>query len=66
MAPLSARTDLEAGSSVAVALFPFFRATFYRWLQVWPEVCADLDRAAQAMADATEKDWRVWRERRQS
>ena len=21
---------------MAAALFPFFRATFYRWLQVWP------------------------------
>jgi hypothetical protein len=30
---------------MASGLFPFFRATFYRWLQVWPEACADLDRA---------------------
>jgi hypothetical protein len=22
--------------------FSFFRATFYRWMQVWPEVCVDL------------------------
>ena len=27
---------------MAAALFPFFRATFYRWLQVWPEECASL------------------------
>jgi len=24
------------------ALFPFMRATFYRWAQVWPQVCGDL------------------------
>jgi hypothetical protein len=23
----------------AEAAFPFFRATFYRWLQLWPELC---------------------------
>ena len=27
---------------MAEAVFPFFRATFYRWLQHWPEVCGDL------------------------
>ena len=27
---------------MAEAAFPFFRATFYRWLQLWPELCADL------------------------
>src|SRR2546423_1181145 len=24
---------------MAEAPFPFFRATFYRWIQLWPEVC---------------------------
>ena len=27
---------------MAEAAFPFLRATFYRWMQVWPEACADL------------------------
>ena len=27
---------------MAASEFSFFRATFYRWLQVWEEVCADL------------------------
>ena len=26
---------------MAQGLFPFFRATFYRWMQVWPEVCPE-------------------------
>src|SRR5260370_33491783 len=30
---------------MAEAAFPFFRATFYRWLQLWPEVCAHLAKA---------------------
>jgi uncharacterized protein (DUF2252 family) len=30
---------------MAEAAFPFFRATFYRWLQLWPEVCHDLAKA---------------------
>jgi len=28
---------------MAAALFPFFRGTFYRWLQIWPDECAHLD-----------------------
>jgi hypothetical protein len=31
--------------SMAEAAFPFFRATFYRWLQLWPELCGDLVKA---------------------
>jgi len=30
-------------SWMAEAPFPFFlRATFYRWAQVWPDICPDL------------------------
>ncbi len=28
--------------------FLFFRATYYRWAQVWPEHCRKLARAEQA------------------
>src|SRR6202163_150612 len=35
---------------MAAALFPFFRATFYRWLQVWPEECAELDRVPHILS----------------
>ena len=35
---------------MAAALFPFFRATFYRWLQVWPEECPGLDRVPEILS----------------
>src|SRR6202140_98725 len=35
---------------MAAALFPFFRATFYRWLQVWPEECTELDRVPHILS----------------
>ena len=30
--------------------FLFFRSTFYRWAQLWPEVCRDLSRAPKVLA----------------
>jgi hypothetical protein len=33
-------------------LFDFFRGTFYRWAQLWPEVCPDLSRAPRVLASA--------------
>ena len=27
--------------ALAAGLFPFFRATFYRWMQICPRVCAE-------------------------
>jgi uncharacterized protein (DUF2252 family) len=30
--------------------FLFFRGTFYRWAQLWPEVCADLSAAPRVLA----------------
>ena len=49
---------------MAAALFPFFRATFYRWLQVWPEVCADLDRAPHLLSvgDLHVENFGTWRD----
>src|SRR6202049_2359229 len=32
------------------SLFLFFRGTFYRWAQLWPEVCADLRDASKVLA----------------
>ncbi len=31
-------------------LFMFFRATFYRWAQIWPELCAELAQAPIVLA----------------
>ena len=30
--------------------FLFFRGTYYRWAQVWPDVCKDLRRAPKVLA----------------
>jgi hypothetical protein len=49
---------------MAAALFPFFRATFYRWVQVWPEVCADLDRVPHLLSvgDLHVENFGTWRD----
>jgi len=49
---------------MAEALFPFFRATFYRWLQVWPEVCPDLRQAPAVLGvgDLHVENFGTWRD----
>src|SRR5271163_3879967 len=49
---------------MAEALFPFFRATFYRWVQVWPEVCAELDRVPHILSvgDLHVENFGTWRD----
>lgn len=45
--------------------FPFLRATFYRWAQVWPEVCPDLVKAPVVLAvgDLHVENFGTWRDR---
>src|ERR1700752_4035128 len=49
---------------MAEAVFPFFRATFYRWLQLWPEVCPDLAKATTVLAvgDLHVENFGTWRD----
>jgi hypothetical protein len=49
---------------MAVALFPFFRATFYRWLQVWPKDCAELGRVPHILSvgDLHVENFGTWRD----
>ncbi len=44
--------------------FLFLRATFYRWAQLWPEVCADLASAPAALAvgDLHVENFGTWRD----
>jgi uncharacterized protein DUF2252 len=44
--------------------FFFLRATFYRWMQVWPEVCADLvaTPVLQAIGDLHVENFGTWRD----
>ena len=45
-------------------LFPFFRATFYRWAQLFPEVCPDCASAPELLAvgDLHVENFGTWRD----
>src|SRR5580658_3867550 len=49
---------------MAAGLFPFFRGTFYRWLQMWPEGCGELDRAPNILSvgDLHVENFGTWRD----
>jgi uncharacterized protein DUF2252 len=46
-----------------IGLFVFFRATFYRWAQVWPELCPELAHAPAVLAvgDLHVENFGTWR-----
>ena len=45
--------------------FSFLRATYYRWMQVWPQVCADIARVpiVLAVGDLHADNFGTWRDR---
>jgi hypothetical protein len=45
-------------------LFPFFRATYYRWAEVWPLVCFDATSAPEALSvgDLHVENFGTWRD----
>ncbi|MGO9124322.1 MAG: DUF2252 family protein [Terriglobales bacterium] len=49
---------------MAESPFPFFRATFYRWMQLWPEVCSSLAQAPSVLAvgDLHVENFGTWRD----
>ena len=49
---------------MAESVFPFLRATFYRWVQLWPDVCSDLARAPRILAvgDLHVENFGTWRD----
>jgi hypothetical protein len=49
---------------MAEAAFPFFRATFYRWLQHWSQVCDDVAIAPSVLAvgDLHIENFGTWRD----
>lgn len=49
---------------MAEAPFPFLRATFYRWMQIWPAVCPDLARAPELLGvgDLHIENFGTWRD----
>jgi hypothetical protein len=50
--------------SMKAAEFPFFRATYYRWAQVWPKVCPELAKGPQVLAvgDLHVENFGTWRD----
>ncbi|MGA2099629.1 MAG: DUF2252 family protein [Candidatus Sulfotelmatobacter sp.] len=67
---LGQRTNLVAKdlrlkhSSMKAGVFQFLRATYYRWAQIWPEVCPDLAKAPQVLAvgDLHVENFGTWRD----
>ena len=51
-------------ANMAKAPFPFFRATFYRWVQRWPDICGDLANAPSVLAvgDLHIENFGTWRD----
>src|SRR5215471_560685 len=49
---------------MAEAVFPFLRATFYRWTQLWPLVCPDLAKAPEVLivGDLHVENFGTWRD----
>ena len=59
------RADLAfKHGQMALAPFPFLRATFYRWAQLWESCCADLAAAPQVLAvgDLHTQNFGTWRD----
>jgi hypothetical protein len=57
--------DLELKhSQMAESLFPFLRATFYRWCRLWPEFCPTLTTAPTLLAvgDLHVENFGTWRD----
>jgi uncharacterized protein (DUF2252 family) len=46
------------------AIFPFFRATYYRWAQLWPKMCGDLSKMPHVLAvgDLHVENFGTWRD----
>jgi hypothetical protein len=46
------------------SIFPFFRGTFYRWAQLWPDVCPECAEAPELLAvgDLHVENFGTWRD----
>jgi uncharacterized protein (DUF2252 family) len=46
------------------AAFPFLRATYYRWAQIWAEICGPAARAPRVLAvgDLHVENFGTWRD----
>ena len=62
--PLDRRALSFKHQQMSLALFPFFRATFYRWVQVWREVTEETAIAPRLLAvgDLHLENFGTWRD----
>jgi hypothetical protein len=62
--PIVASDLQQKHKEMAKKPFPFLRATFYRWVQVWPEFCADVNRAPRVLGvgDLHVENFGTWRD----
>lgn len=51
-------------SNMKAAVFPYLRATYYRWAQLWPRVCPDLAKGPRVLAvgDLHVENFGTWRD----
>ncbi|HEX3820831.1 MAG TPA: DUF2252 family protein [Candidatus Sulfotelmatobacter sp.] len=51
-------------ASMKAGIFPFLRATYYRWAQMWPQVCPDLAQSPHVLAvgDLHVENFGTWRD----
>ena len=51
-------------AAMAADVFPFLRATFYRWMQLWPEVCREEQQVPKVLAvgDLHVENFGTWRD----
>lgn len=51
-------------ANMKLAVFPFLRATYYRWAQIWPELCSDQCKAPRVLAvgDLHVENFGTWRD----
>ena len=49
---------------MSAEIFSFLRATYYRWIELWPNVCADLAKAPVVLAigDLHIENFGTWRD----
>ena len=67
---VGSRTDLVKRdlrlkhASMKAGVFHFLRATYYRWAQIWPEVCSELAKGPQVLAvgDLHVENFGTWRD----
>lgn len=60
---IAADLDLKH-QQMAASLFPFVRATFYRWARLWPDVCPDIKESPSVLSvgDLHVENFGTWRD----